>query len=192
MAFSYDGEIYTLTEGAEPQKVNIIIRTQDGVNADQYISINSGVREMAVSPNGKEIAFIARGEVFVTAVECGLTKRLTNTPEQERFVKFTSDGNAVVYSSERDGKWQIYQTKKMRNEEPYFLAATLLKEEVLLSKDVDCYVPEFSPDGTYMAYIEDRRTLKILNLKTKKENDRNKISLKADIKKKIKTKNKKK
>ena len=55
MAFSYDGEIYTLTEGAEPQKVNIIIRTQDGVNADQYISINSGVREMAVSPNGKSI-----------------------------------------------------------------------------------------------------------------------------------------
>ncbi|MBS9464372.1 PD40 domain-containing protein [Flagellimonas sp. 389] len=169
MAFSYDGEIYTLTDGAEPQKVNIIIRTQNGINTDQFISINSGVREMAVSPNGKEIAFIARGEVFVTAVEGGLTKRLTNTPEQERFVKFTADGNAVAYSSERDGKWQIYQTKKVRNEEPYFFAATLLKEEVLLSKDVDCYLPEFSPDGTYMAYIEDRRTLKVLNLKTKEE-----------------------
>lgn len=169
MTFSYDGEIYTLIDGAEPQKVNIIIRTQDGVNADQFISINSGVREMAVSPNGKEIAFIARGEVFVTAVEGGLTKRLTNTPEQERFVKFTSDGKAVAYSSERDGKWQIYQTKKVRNEETYFFAATLLKEEVLLSKDVDCYLPEFSPDGTYMAYIEDRRTLKVLNLKTKEE-----------------------
>lgn len=169
MSFSYDGEIYTLVDGETPKKVDIIIRTQDGANSDQYISINSGVREMVVSPNGKEIAFIARGEVFVTAVEGGLTKRITNTPEQERFVRFTSDGNAVTYASERDGKWQIFKTTKTRKQEPYFFAATLLKEEVVLTKEVDCYLAEFSPDGTYMAYIEDRRTLKVLNLKTKEE-----------------------
>ena len=170
MAFSYDGEIYTLKDGEEPKKVNILIRTQDGANADQYISINSGVREMAVSPNGKEIAFIARGEVFVTAVEGGLTKRLTNTPEQERFVQFTSDGEAVAYASERQGKWQIFKTTKTRSEEPYFFAATLLKEELVLGKDVDCYLPEFSPDGNFMAFIEDRRILKVINLKTNEEN----------------------
>ena len=169
MAFSYDGEIYTLKEGEQPQKVNILIRTQDGSNADKYISINSGVREMAVSPNGKEIAFIARGEVFVTAVEGGLTKRLTNTPEQERFVQFTSDGKAVAYASEREGKWQIFKTTKTRSEEPYFFASTLLTEELVLGKNVDCYLPEFSADGNFMAYIEDRRTLKVLNLKTKEE-----------------------
>ena len=169
MAFSYDGEIYTLQDGASPVKVNILVRTQDGANADQYISINSGIREMAVSPNGKEIAFIARGEVFVTAIEGGLTKRLTNTPEQERFVQFTSDGKAVAYASERDGRWQIFKTTKVRSEELYFFAATLLKEELVLSKSVDCYLPEFSPDGNYMAFIEDRRNLKVINLKTKEE-----------------------
>lgn len=169
MAFSYDGEIYTLKEGEQPQKVNILIRTEDGSNADQYISINSGIREMAISPNGKEIAFIARGEVFVTAVEGGLTKRLTNTPEQERFVQFTSDGKAVAYASERDGRWQIFKTTKERSQEPYFFAATLLQEELVWGKAVDCYLPEFSPDGNFMAFIEDRRTLKVLNLKTKEE-----------------------
>ncbi|MEO0570089.1 MAG: S41 family peptidase [Bacteroidota bacterium] len=169
MAFSYDGEIYTLKDGEEPQKVTILIRTQDGSNADKYISINAGVREMTVSPNGKEIAFIARGEVFVTAVEGGLTKRLTNTPEQERFVRFTSDGKAVAYASEREGKWQIFKTTKTRSEEPYFFAATLFTEERVLGKNVDCYLPEFSANGTFMAYIEDRRTLKVLNLKTKEE-----------------------
>ena len=169
LAFGYDGEIYTLKEGEEPKKVNISIRTQNGTNADKYISINSGVQEMAISPNGKEIAFTARGEVFVTAVDGGLTKRLTNTPEQERFVKFTSDGQSVVYASERDGKWKIFKTSKSRSEEPYFFAATLLKEELLLEKEGDCYLPEFSPDGNVMAYIEDRRTLKVMDLKTKQE-----------------------
>ena len=169
MAFSYDGELYTVKDGEAPQKVAVIIRTQDAENADKFVSINSGIREMAIAPNGKEIAFIARGEVFVTAVEGGLTKRLTNTPEQERFVRFTSDGKAVAYASERKGKWQIYQTEKARSEEPYFFAATVLNEKLILGKEVDCYLPEFSPDGKFMAFIEDRRTLKVLNLSTKEE-----------------------
>ena len=169
MAFSYDGELYTLVDGEAPKKVAITIRTQDGANADEYISINSGVREMAVSPNGKEIAFIARGEVFVTAVEGGLTKRITNTPEQERFINFTADGKAIAYASERDGKWQIFKTTKTRSQEKFFFASTVLKEEVVLQKDVDCYLPKFSPDGKQMAYIEDRRTLKVMDLVTKAE-----------------------
>lgn len=169
MAFSYDGELYTLIDGEAPKKVAITIRTQDGANTDEYIAINSGVREMAISPNGKEIAFIARGEVFVTAVEGGLTKRITNTPEQERFISFTTDGKAISYASERDGKWQIFKTTKTRSQEKFFFASTVLKEEVVLQKDVDCYLPKFSPDGKQMAYIEDRRTLKVMDLATKTE-----------------------
>ena len=53
----------------------------------------------------KEIAFIARGEVFVTATESGLTKQITNTPEQERFVQFTHDGKGLAYAREENGKW---------------------------------------------------------------------------------------
>ncbi|TMM56890.1 peptidase S41 [Maribacter algarum] len=167
LSFSYDGEIYTMAEGGEPKKVKINIRTQAGSNADKYVSVNGGVREMDISPDGKEIAFISRGEVFVTSVDGSLTKRLTNTPEQERFVKFTHDGKAVSYSSERNGKWDIYQTKKVRKEEKYFFAATLVKEDTLISNDKDNYLPEFSPDGKSVAFIEGRRTLKVMNLKTK-------------------------
>ncbi|MFK7812516.1 MAG: S41 family peptidase [Maribacter sp.] len=167
LSFSYDGELYTLAEGGEPKKVKINIRTQAGSNADKYVSVNGGVREMDISPDGKEIAFISRGEVFVTSVDGSLTKRLTNTPEQERFVKFTHDGKAVSYSSERNGKWDIYQTKKLRKEEPYFFASTLLEEDTLISNAKDNYLPEFSPDGKSVAFIEGRRTLKVMNLKTK-------------------------
>ncbi len=167
MAFSYDGELYVLNEGGTPKKVAITIRTQNGNNTDKYVSINGGVREMDISPDGKQIAFISRGEVFVTSVEGSLTKRLTTTPEQERFVKFTHDGKALAYASERNGKWRIFKTTKVRKEEPFFFAATLLKEDTLISGDKDNYLPEFSPDGTSVAYIEDRRTLKVMNLKTK-------------------------
>ncbi|UWX53733.1 hypothetical protein NYZ99_11300 [Maribacter litopenaei] len=143
MAFSYDGELYTFEEGSEPQKVDIIIRTQSATNAMEYVSINGGVREMDIAPNGKEIAFISRGEVFATSVDGTMTKRLTNTPEQERFLKFMPDGKGIAYASERNGKWSIFKTVKQRKEEPYFFAATLVEEDTLLTDSTDVYLPSF-------------------------------------------------
>ncbi|MDI1321163.1 MAG: S41 family peptidase [Algoriphagus sp.] len=167
LSFGFDGEIYTMRKGEQPKKLAVSLQTQSISNPDNYIAINGGVREMSISPDGKEIAFIARGEVFVTSVDGSLTKRITNTPEQERFVEFAPDGKSVVYSSERNGKWQIFQTTKTRAEEPFFFASTLLQEKPLVSVTEDAYLSKFSPDGKKLAYIEGRRTLKILDLASK-------------------------
>lgn len=112
MAFSYHGILHTLREGQDPKAIEVTIRTQEVENPEDLITINGGVAEMAVSPDGKEIAFIARGEVFVTSADGNFTKRITKTPATERFVTWSGDGDAVIYSSERDGKWSIYQTKR--------------------------------------------------------------------------------
>lgn len=164
LCFSFDGQLYTLKPGEKPKKVAVSIISQDVGNADKFVKISGGVREMAVSPNGKEIAFIARGEVFVTSVGESFTKRLTNTPEQERFVSWGPEGKSVVYSSERAGKWSTYQTKKLRKEEPFFYAATLVEETPLLENESDNYLVKFSPDGKKMAWVEDRRNIKVRNV----------------------------
>ena len=165
LSFGYDGELYTMKEGGQPEKVAVNIRTQDKANTDSFISINGGVREMAISPNGKEIAFVARGEVFVTSVDGSLTKRITNTPEQERFVTWGPEGKSVVYASERDGKWNIYKSSRERaDQEPFFFASTLVKEEVVLSNEEDSYMPQYSPNGKKMAYIAGRRTLRVMDI----------------------------
>lgn len=166
MSFSYDGELYTLKKGESPRKVPVTLKTQAISNPDNYISINGGVREMSLSPDGKEIAFIARGEVFVTSVDGSLTKRITTTPEEEKFVEFAPDGKSILYSSERDGHWQIFKSTKTRAEEPFFFAATLLKEELVLDFEGDAYLPKLSPDGKKLAYVENRRTIKVLDLES--------------------------
>lgn len=167
LSFGYDGELYTLKPGASPQKLNVVINTQEKSNNDAFVTINGGVREMSISPDGKEVAFIARGEVFITSVDGKMTKRLTNTPAQERFVEFAPDGKSVVYASEREGKWRIYETRKVRKEEPYFFASTLLEEKPVLSNNNDNYMPTLSPDGKKIAFIENRRTLKVMELGNK-------------------------
>jgi tricorn protease len=169
ICFGFDGKLYTMKEGQEPKKLRVNITTQQISNNDQFISVDGGVNEMEVSPDGKEIAFIARGEVFVTSIEESFTKRITNTPEAERFVTWGPDGKSVVYSSERDGKWSVYKTEKVRKEEPFFFASTLIKETPVLENGKDNYLAKYSPDGKKIAFIEDRRTLKIKDVKSGEE-----------------------
>jgi len=131
------------------------------------VPVSGGAREFAVSPNGKEIAVVVRGGIFASSVDGGVTKRVTSSLGQESAISFSPDGNAIVYTSERDGRWGIYETRRTRTEEPYFYASTVLKETPLVVNGHQNTQPGYSPDGTELAFVEDRVTLKVLNLATK-------------------------
>lgn len=164
LCFSWDGEIWTQRSGAQPRKVTVTVLADDKANADEVVPITGGAGEMAVSPTGKEVAFIARGEVFVTSVEGGVTKQITRTPETEAGVEWAPDGSALMYASERDGRWRIYQTKRTRSEEPYFYASTVLAETPVVDNEHENTQPLFSPDGNEIAYVEDRSTVRVRTL----------------------------
>ncbi|HTY38349.1 MAG TPA: S41 family peptidase [Bacteroidota bacterium] len=167
LCFSYDGEIYTMTPGAEPHKVAIRIATDGRSTIDRIVPVNDGFTEAKLSPNGKEFAYIFRGEIFVTSMEGGITKRITNTPWQERSVSFSPDGRSLVYAAEKENNWNVYMVSIARKEEPYFYASTLLKETTVVATDAEEFQPTFSPDGKEVAYLENRVTLKVANLATK-------------------------
>lgn len=166
LCYSYDGELYTLKPGASAQKLSITILADARNNREQIYRVTSG-GGMNLAPNGKEIAFVYRGEVFVTSVEGGITKRITNTPEAETSVSFAPDGKSIIYCSERDGKWSIYETRMERKEEPYFYASTILKETAVIENKNTNTQPLFSPDGKELAFIENRNQLRIYNLASK-------------------------
>jgi tricorn protease len=168
LCYGYDGEIYTQKPGGDAQKVSIRIMEDGRTTLDKVLPVNGGVTEMTLSPNGKEIAFVFRGEIFVTSVDGGITKRVTNTPWQERSVNWSPDGRTLVYAAEKDKNWNIYTMSIIRKEEPYFYASTVLKEETVVATPAEEFQPAFSPDGKEVAYLEDRTTLKVINLATKK------------------------
>lgn len=168
LCYTYNGEIYTQKQGGKPSKVNVSL-TRDDQEIPVTLSYTRGASEAVASPDGKQVAFIVRGEVFVTSVEYGTTKQITHTPEAEEGLSFGADNRTLVYASERDGNWQLYKAEIERKEDLNFPNATLIKEEVLLpSKTVERMYPKFSPDGKEVAFIEDRIRLKVLNLETNK------------------------
>jgi len=169
LAFIYDGGLYTKNEGAEAKELNLTIPKFKEVAMSALKSFSKDATEMNVSPNGKEIVFIVRGEIFVTSVEFATTKRITNTPEQERSVSFSPDGKAILYASERNGSWNLYETSLVNTEEKAFATSTVLKEKVILANDKNTFQPEYSPDGKEIAFLQERTELKVINLETKAE-----------------------
>jgi tricorn protease len=167
LCYGYHGRIYVQTEGGEPILVEIEIRADRRNLPVQTVPVNDELTEFAVSSNGKEVAFIKRGEVFVSSIKDGTTKRITNTPEQERSVSFSPDGKSLLYASEREGSWNLYQTSLSRKEENYFFNATILEETSILSSDTETFQASYSPDGNEVAFLEERTNLKVINLKSK-------------------------
>ena len=168
LCYGFDGEIYTLTPGGKSQKVSVkILSDRNDKDLTRQIK-TSGATEMAVSPDGKEVAFILRGDVYVTSVEYKTTKQITNTPCQERGIDFAPDGRSLVYASERGGLWQLYTSSIVRKDEKQFTYATELKEERLTNSDIASFNPKYSPDGKEVAFLENRTAIRVINLKTKK------------------------
>ncbi|MBO4945109.1 MAG: PD40 domain-containing protein [Muribaculaceae bacterium] len=167
LAFTYDGELYVRKPGQKtPSKVNVSI-TNDASEGTKTMSFSGG-RGAIASPDGKEIAYTVRGEVFVTSVKHGTTKQITHTPEGECDVVWGKDGRELYYTSERDGKFNIYKATIGREDDPNFSNATVINEVPVFSKDgKERTNPSISPDGKKLAFVENRNNLMVMDLGSK-------------------------
>lgn len=171
LAFSQDGEIWTLTPGSQPVKMPVNINADIYQPASTKTTRSRGASSISVRPDGEEIAFILNGDVYVTSTKYNTTKRITDTDAQERVVTFAPDGKSLVYDSERDGLWQLFIARRANNDEDSFTYATDIIEEPLYRADGrTAFQPAFSPDGKKVAFLEDRTELRVIDVDSRKVN----------------------
>ena len=169
MTFSYDGELYRMKKGSQPEKINISIVTDQTQRPVVEQTITSGADDLAVSPDGKEIAIVLRGDVFVTSAEHRTTKRITNTAVQERGVSFSKDGRTLYYASERNGHWGIWATSLTDKNDKGFTYAVKMEEKLITKPGETCFQMQVSPDGKMIAYLKDRTAVAVMDIKSGKE-----------------------
>ncbi len=168
LCYGFNGEIWVKKPGAEGKRINIVARADERTNDWSYSVKTGGAWGMAVSPNEEEVAFIVHGDVYVTSVEFGTTKRITATPEQERTVTWGKDNRTLYYDGERKGSWNLYKATIALEEDDSFADAAIIDEVPLLETEDETFQPLASPDGKKLAYLKNRYELAVLDLETKK------------------------
>ena len=72
--------------------------------AVEHLRLTNQFQDLALSPDGKKVAFAARGEIFAaSAKDGGDAARVTTTAAPESQVAWSPDSRRLVYSSERAG-----------------------------------------------------------------------------------------
>ena len=169
LCYSWNGDLYTQKEGSAPEKLAISIRKDKNQREHTYRLTLTGVNGFAASPTGKEVALVSRGDVYVTPLELGDTRRITDTPEAERGVAFGKDGRTLYYASERNGEWAIYKSTLTDKKDQLFTFTTRFKEERITPEGEVCFQPSVSPDGKWLAYLRNRTGLVICSTSGGKE-----------------------
>ena len=94
--------------GAQPVKL-AFTAADDGLVDREFKQVGREVSAAALSPDGKTMAFVALGDVFVRAVEDkSPTRRVTEGDGREREVCWSADGLTLYFVSDRDGSDSIY------------------------------------------------------------------------------------
>ena len=147
-----------LPSGA-PRQVPITLRGAPAGTGVEHLVLSNGLQKIALSPDGKKLAFIVRGEVFATsAKDGGDASRVTTTPANEFGLAWAPDSRRLVYSSDRGGAGQLY------------LYDFGTRTETQLTRDSLADVePTWSPDGSMIVFARGGRELRVYDVAAKRD-----------------------
>lgn len=125
----------------------------------EHQTVTQGIGSLALSPDNRKIAFIARGDVFAaSARDGGDAQRITSTPELEAQVSWAPDSRRLAYISSRGGKTHIYV---------YDVGART--ETQLTSGAANDVTPVWSPDGRAIAFMRGAKELRVIDVGSRQE-----------------------
>ena len=150
------------------------IRVVEDFNPKGHLimNISENITDFSISPDGKEIAFIALGDVFVSCLDTasldyGKVVRITKTPAPEKDITWSPDGKRLYFSSLRDGNYNIYTVRPQTADR--FTRDYSFVEECVIKGDGTEKEPLLSPDGSMIAFKRDRGKLFVKDLRSGKE-----------------------
>lgn len=155
-SISYDGKIIVFerdfglwalnTASGACFRISIELPAETTISKE-HLDVSSQIEEFAVSPGAARVAFISRGEVFLSANAPGAAAfRLTRTPARELHLSWSPDGVSIAYTSLRSGAYQLF-----------LYDADAKTETAITDGNHDDVAATWSPDGRQIAFVRDFR-----------------------------------
>lgn len=110
-AFTVWDRLYTISlrQKSEPTPI-AIIATEDFGDGFEQKAMNSLGNEGVLSPDGKVMAVVAYGDVWIKGIDSKLpARRVTETAAREQDVAFSADGETLFFTSDQSGNESIWQ-----------------------------------------------------------------------------------
>jgi tricorn protease len=125
----------------------------------EHLRLTDQIQELALSPDGKKVAFAVRGEIFAaSAKDGGDATRVTNSPTNESQISWAPDSRRIVYVSDRETIPHVY-----------LFDFTTRTESQITRGSLEDANPHFSPSGKMIAFERDAKELRVLELDSKQE-----------------------
>lgn len=161
IVFENGGYIYVfdlLTNKLE--KVNIIISNDFLNSRNVLIDASKYIQTMSLSPDGKRVLVVARGDIYSLPSEKGITYNLTKTSGvHERNAIWSPDGKKYAWISDKSSEFEIYICEFGEGKK-----AVQLTNDGLGYK----YHLEWSPDSKKIMWADKELKLYYIDIETKK------------------------
>lgn len=160
IVFERDFGIWKLDTGSgQATEVRISRRGAAAAPNVEHLRLADQLRELRLSPDGKKMAFVVRGEVFAaSARDGGDAARVTNNPANDYEITWAPDSRRLAYVSDREGTPHVYLHD--------FATGAEIQLTRAAGSDAN---PRFSPDGKLLAFERDGRELVLLDVDSKHE-----------------------
>ncbi|KFF20466.1 S41 family peptidase [Chryseobacterium sp. JM1] len=146
--FEKDYQLYIYDVATKSTKaLNVSLNTNKTLEKEQNFGVENNISYYDVSPDGKKMAFVSRGVLFVSDIEGKFTQQISNGKERVMEVKWLKNNRTLLFSQTdkgyqnwfsiaADGKDQPKQlTQDLRNNRSITLNHDLTKAVYLSGRD---------------------------------------------------------
>jgi tricorn protease len=148
--------MYDVKTGDE-KKLNISIVRNNVLPKEKDYDVKGNIAAYDVSPDGKKLVFVSRGELFVSDIEGKFVQQINRgSAERVREVKWMSDNKTILFSQTWDGYVNLYTIR----------ADSVAVPKQLTNDKRNNRNIAFNKKRTQALYLSGRDEVRLLDLKT--------------------------
>lgn len=164
IVYEMDGELNVFdTRSGASRHLSIEVPSDQLGSRPSQVAVGDRLEDGALSPKGERAVFVARGDIFNTPIEKGVTRNLTRSSgAHDKWARWSPDGKKIAFISDMTGEEELYLIDAMGGpgkDKP---------EQLTKGGKAMRYAPEWSSDGKKIAFSDKDRRLYVLTVADKK------------------------